>query len=326
MINVELPDVRLRRLPFYLAMEEWVARAFAAEDYLFMWRVEPTVICGRNQDMSAEVNMDYCRDEGIDVVRRRSGGGCVYADQNNFMFSFVAPGGDVSLNFARYTAAMAGMLRSLGFDATVSGRNDLLVDGLKVSGSAFYRLHDRSIVHGTMLYDIDAERMSRAITPSRAKLEAKGVKSVPSRVTSLKNLGIGLSLDEFGRYAVDYLCQDQKITLTATDIAQIEELEQRYYDPAFLRGRSYANDCLHRRQRIEGIGEFDVKIELNNQKIKHINIGGDYFAPDGGAQAIEQALEGCCYDKDEIAKAVHGLALDSIIHDLKHEQLLNILI
>ena len=96
MKHLSLPDAALwRRLPFYLAAEEWAARVLPPDDYFFAWRVAPTVICGRNQDMAAEVDLDYCRTHGIDVVRRRSGGGCVYADRNNWMFSYITPSDEV---------------------------------------------------------------------------------------------------------------------------------------------------------------------------------------------------------------------------------------
>lgn len=146
-------------------MEEWIARHLSPDDYFFIWRVKPTVICGRNQDIEKEVNLPYCRTHGIDVVRRRSGGGCVYADMNNWMFSFITPDEVVSTTFGRYTTLIAGMLRSLGFDASATGRNDIYIYNRKVSGNAFYHMPGRSIVHGTMLYDIDVERMTNAITP-----------------------------------------------------------------------------------------------------------------------------------------------------------------
>lgn len=126
-------DTTGRRLPFFLALEEWVARRLPAGNYFFSWQVNPTVICGRNQEIDKEVNLAYCRANGIDVVRRRSGGGCVFADRQNFMFSFITDSNDrVAEVFSRYTAMIADALRKLGFDAIESGRNDITIGEKKV--------------------------------------------------------------------------------------------------------------------------------------------------------------------------------------------------
>lgn len=145
-------------------MEEWAARSLPAAEYFFSWRVEPTVICGRNQEIDKEVDLDYCRREGIDVVRRRSGGGCVFADMDNFMFSYICPGDEITVTFARYTTMIADALCKLGLDARATGRNDIVIGERKVSGNAFYHLPGRCIAHGTMLYDFNPAMMSRAIT------------------------------------------------------------------------------------------------------------------------------------------------------------------
>ena len=138
---LSLPDPHATRiLPFYLAMEEYAARIIGEDDIFFMWQVEPTVIFGRNQLIESEVNVDYCREHGIAFYRRRSGGGCVYADRDNIMFSYITRSDEVQTTFSAYTTAVAAMLRGLGLNATASDRNDVLIDGRKVSGNAFYHL------------------------------------------------------------------------------------------------------------------------------------------------------------------------------------------
>ncbi len=103
---VSLPDNDVRPLPFYLTMEEYVARRFSDEIF-FMWQVNPTVIFGRNQLIDNEVNLSYCRDHGIEFYRRKSGGGCVYADMDNIMFSYIVSGDDVVTTFSDYTGRVA---------------------------------------------------------------------------------------------------------------------------------------------------------------------------------------------------------------------------
>ena len=150
---LSLPDTTTRILPFYLAMEEYAARIMGQDDIFFMWQVRPTVIFGRNQLIDNEVNLDYCREHGIEYYRRKSGGGCVFADMSNIMFSYITRSDEVQTTFTRYTSAVAEMLRGLGLNASASDRNDVLIGNRKVSGNAFYHVPGRSIVHGTMLFD-----------------------------------------------------------------------------------------------------------------------------------------------------------------------------
>ena len=184
MKHVILPDDVRRSLAFYLAMEEFVAREIEGEAF-FVWRVEPTVIFGRNQVLENEVNLEYCREHGVDIVRRKSGGGCVYSDLGNIMVSYISRRGDVSEVFDRYMTALTEALRALGVPVEKSGRNDILLEGRKISGNAFHQLPDRSIVHGTLLYSTDLEALTEAIRPPVEKLQRHGVESVRQRVMNL---------------------------------------------------------------------------------------------------------------------------------------------
>lgn len=232
---IALPDNQVRRLPFYLAMEEYVARHFDEDDLFFLWQVRPTVIFGRNQDIESEVNLPYCREHGIEFYRRKSGGGCVYADMGNVMFSYVTKSENVNLTFNRFINMVVLVLRKLGLEATSTSHNDVMVDGRKVSGTAFFHLPGGSIVHGTMLYDTTMEHMVAAITPSREKLASHGVQSVRQRIGLLKDY-ISLTLPDFIAFVRQTLC-DGELLLTADDVAAIEAIEQTYLDEAFIMGR-----------------------------------------------------------------------------------------
>lgn len=229
MKNIVLPDKEERSLAFYLAMEEYVAKHVEGEA-VFVWRVAPTVIIGRNQDLEAEVNLDYCRNHGVKVVRRKSGGGCVYSDKGNMMISFISARGEVAAVFERYLDTFAACLRSLGLDAEKSGRNDILVEGRKVSGNAFHQLPDRSIVHGTLLYDTDFIALEEAIRPPVEKLRRHGVASVRQRVENLKTY-LGRtdisSVEDLETYVVDYF-SDGAVMLDADDVREIEMMASGY--------------------------------------------------------------------------------------------------
>lgn len=255
MTYLRLPELDQKRLVYYLAMEEWAAENLDSiadgDGVFFHWQVPPTVIFGRNQDMEAEVNTGYCREKGIAMWRRKSGGGCVYSDYGNLMLSFVVKGSDVSEIFRNTLESVASFLQSLGIEAELSGRNDILVNGRKVSGNAYSfkpshpqtthfpaRNYDVGIVHGTLLYDLDFEAMSTAITPSKAKLMSKGVKSVEQRVLNLKQLldERNIALDSLKSTLISYFCKTD-YTMTSQQMAQVDEIERSYLDSDFIRGK-----------------------------------------------------------------------------------------
>ena len=231
MKHVILPDDVRRSLAFYLAMEEFVAREIEGEAF-FVWRVEPTVIFGRNQVLENEVNLEYCREHGVDIVRRKSGGGCVYSDLGNIMVSYISRRGDVSEVFDRYLTSLTEALRSLGVPAEKSGRNDILVEGRKVSGNAFHQLTDRSIVHGTLLYATDLKALTEAIKPPVEKLQRHGVESVRQRVLNLSEYVATMdnpadalkSPEALERYLVEYFT-DGEIHLDENDLDVIARSE-----------------------------------------------------------------------------------------------------
>jgi len=231
---IVIPDEEQRRLVFYLAMEENLAD-HCEEDVFFLWQVEPTVIFGRNQVLEAEVNVEYCEQNGIQYYRRKSGGGCVYADKGNIMLSYITPKVMADEAFAAFLNKLADALRNLGLPAVKTEHNDVLIDGRKVSGNALFQKEKASIVHGTLLYDEDLEVMQKTITPPKQKLEKHGIESVRQRVANLKELGLMLSVEELKDYLANYFCGDQKRVLTATEIMSIEKIEKEYLNPDFIR-------------------------------------------------------------------------------------------
>lgn len=174
-------------LAWYLDEEIRQAQDVQQESF-FCWTVAPTVIYGRHQSREAEVNEAYCREHGIAVVQRKSGGGCVYADQGNLMISLISPDTHSEAVFLRFLQMVAEVLRALGLPAVTTAHNDILVDGRKVSGNACYALPNATIVHGTLLYDVNLDALEQAITPSEAKLNKHAVQSVRQRVLNIRPL------------------------------------------------------------------------------------------------------------------------------------------
>ena len=323
MIYVELPTEEQYPLPFYLAMEEYVAREFPAQDYFFIWQVEPTVIFGRNQLIDSEVDVSYCRANNISFYRRKSGGGCVFADKSNLMLSYITPATNVNFTFNRYMLMVEHALQQLGVDARTSGRNDILVDGRKVSGNAFYHIPGRSIVHGTMLYDTNLEHMVSATTPSATKLKSKGVESVRQHVTTL-NRYISIGIEALKEHFRATMCNDT-LRLTANDVAAIKEIEKQYLTPEFIYGNNPAA-TLHIEQRIEGVGEFKVSVDVKEGHIRNISLAGDFFITGDIDTMLLSRLKGLPYNRESIAAAVDAIDTTQVIMNLQKEQLINLIL
>ena len=229
---IALPFTETRRLSFYLAMEEFVARHLDEPDAFFMWQVAPSVIFGRNQVVENEVNLPYCREHGIRVYRRKSGGGCVYADMDNVMLSFVTSEENVGFAFNRFVNMVLLVLRKMGVEATGTSHNDVMIGPRKVCGTACYHLSGRSIVHSTLLYDTNMDHMLQAITPSTEKLQKKGIQSVRQRITLLKEY-TSLTLEEVKTLIRDTLCVGERM-LTPEEVAEVEKIEEQYLREDFI--------------------------------------------------------------------------------------------
>ena len=231
-----------KRLVWYLAAEEYFAKNIAklnTENHsgiFFTWIVPPTVIFGRHQVMANEVNIPFCQTNHIAMYRRKSGGGCVYADEGNLMISYIVPSSRCEQVFQSYLDKMSETLSQLGYNAVKSTHNDIMIAGYKVSGNACFALPQATIVHGTMLYNVNFEILQQAITPSKEKLAKHGVESVRQRVMNLKNIANAMdipSIHALAQKIEEFWC-NETYTLTENNLREIDKIEQEYLDPAFI--------------------------------------------------------------------------------------------
>ena len=317
---VKYPFTETRRLSFYLATEEFLARNYPADEYFFMWQVNPTVIFGRNQLIENEVNLNFVKDNNIQFYRRKSGGGCVYADFSNIMFSFITPNFNKDFVFSTYLNRVAEILKSLGLNAYVSGRNDILVDGLKVSGNAFYQVNSRSVVHGTMLYNTDISVMVKAITPDNEKLISKGIDSVRKRVTNIKD-HLNITIEEFKDHIRKNIA-DEEITLTESDILLIEKIEETYLKEDFIYGKN-PNYTIKKKGKTEA-GVIEISLELKNNIVKKINMLGDYFLI-GDEDEFLQFFRNKSFTKEDFLQVLQTVNINDYIYNLTAEEFLQIL-
>lgn len=305
--NENITDPRIN-----LAIEEHLLRD-KEQTILLFYINAPSIIIGRNQNTMEEINYPYVQEHGVHVVRRLSGGGAVYHDLGNLNFSFITRDEPGSFqNFAKFTQPVIDVLHDLGVPAELSGRNDILVNGRKVSGNAQYRRGERMFSHGTLLFDTTLEDVVAALNVSQSKITSKGLKSVRSRVANITEF-----LDE----PLDILTFKQRILqgvfdresdfpsykLTEDDWAQIHEIsEQRYANWDWNYGRSPKFNV--RKTHRFPIGEVDVCIDVERGEIENLKIYGDFLG-EGEVSDIEAKLEGARYDQEAVAAALEGMDL-----------------
>ena len=322
---VELPSsTEGKRAAFYLAAEEYIAKHFPEDNYLFTWQVSPTVVMGRNQVAHLELDLDFCRQEGIDIIRRKSGGGSIFADRGNIMVSVITGRGAVEPLFEEYAQRVADCLCHLGAKVSVSGRNDIVLDaGGKICGNAFYHLKERNIVHGTMLYDTNFRLMSGALTPDKAKLQSKGVTSVKSRIALLKD-ELNMQVEEV-RSALRANLTNRVVRLTEDDVQYIKAIEADYYDPVYLYGKSAKVDAVIQ-GHLPGCGTLALHFFLKGSQIERVEVKGDYFALGEVAEAFDAAFKGHEFTPLTLVACVRSNHPESTIRGLDAGALIELII
>lgn len=316
------PDT-IHQLPFYFAVEEYVARHYTDDDYFIGWRVNPTVMLGRNQLIDNEVNTDYCKEHKIDIFRRKSGGGCIYADKGCIQFSYISRSVNANKAFAAYMQRMADLLKGLKIDAQLSGRNDILIDGTKVSGCAFYQLSNRSVLHNSLLFDTQLDHLSNALTPAKEKLQSKGVESVRQRVTNVATY-TQLDILAFMDYVRQEMCGAEVLELTEDDMKGVAEIEKELASDDFVYGKN-PKYSLVRKHRFEGVGTLEAHIELKNNIIGSINMVGDYFLLGDIDHDFLSLLKGCEFTREAVEERLENIDLSTIIRGLMLRQFLRLL-
>lgn len=287
---------------FNLASEEYLLKQKDGY-YFYLWINNPAVIVGTNQNALQEVNLSYTEANGIKVVRRLTGGGAVYHDAGNLCYTVIAPFNPNEDNYKKFTAPVIEYLNSIGVSATFSGRNDITVDGKKISGNAQTVFKDRIMHHGTLLFDTDTSVLSAALNPSKLKMESKGIKSVRSRVTNIKDYVKGdMSVEEFKEgLAQKFLKNCERYAFSATDIKNIEKLvAEKYSRYEWNIGRSPKG-----KNRFEAkfpFGIFTLTFDTENGIIENAEIYGDFFSLKD-VNVFAQKLNGVRFVESELYNA-----------------------
>jgi len=296
--------------PYYnLAVEEYLLTE-SRDDIFMLWRNDRSVIIGKNQNAYAELNLPFVEANNVKVVRRMTGGGAVFHDPGNINFTFIVNSDEKNIDFAPYTSPIIDYLRSLGADASLSGRNDILIDGRKVSGNAQCIGNGRTMHHGTLLFSANMNELAGALKVDESKIKSKGIQSVRSRVGNIADFLkeptdiLTFMSDLEKSIAAQHNAETRP--LTESEIAAINTLaDQKYRTWEWNFGRS-------KRFESEKSGRFPfggvtVLLDTEQGKIKQAAIRGDFFSA-GDISVLEKKLTGLRLSADDLRPVLEDVS------------------
>ena len=316
--------------PHYnLAFEEWVLTHLCDTDYLILWQNDNSIIIGQNQNTLEEIDPQFVREHGIHVVRRTTGGGAVYHDLGNLNYSFITDyqrerGTDMSV----FSGAVVHALQEMGLPASASGRNDILIDGKKVSGTAQRIVkvdgRERILYHGTLLFRSDPDMIAGALRPDPLKFASKSTKSVRSRVGNISDfLPEGTTLSAFWEKLREVLLvsasDGEEPIINQTEILELKTKKYDTYEWNYGRSPvfSYQN-----RKRFAG-GTLDVRLNIGKGIITGALISGDFLSLRPASEIAERLL-GVKYEEEAIAGALEGYCLQDYLGGITKEEFLSV--
>lgn len=308
--------------PYYnLALEEYLlSRVPDSGCILYLWQNDHTVVIGRNQNPWVECRTSLLQEEKGHLARRLSGGGAVYHDLGNLNFTFLCR--EEHYDLQKQLSVIQRAVKFAGIDAYFSGRNDLLADGRKFSGNAFYHKKGAAYHHGTLLIDTDTDKMGRYLSPPKAKLESKGIASVRSRVVNLKELSPALSCETMKTYMVQAFSEiyggcPQPLPLCEAENAQILQLRQRYAGEDWLYGKPMPFSCT-----LEGrfsFGSLQLQLSVEGGVITGLQAYTDAMDAELPG-TISAVLAHCPFQAEDMVKAVLPLEIGKELADFIRTQ------
>ena len=307
---------------FNIASEEYLLKQKDGF-YVYLWKNSPSVIVGVNQNALEEVNWDYVNQNDVKVVRRITGGGAVYHDLNNVCYTVIAPFDDKQDNYKVFTAPVIEYLNSLGVKAQFSGRNDITVDGKKISGNAQTVFGNRIMHHGTLLFKTDVNALDGALKPNKLKIQSKGIKSIRARVTNIyDHLKEKISPAEFINGLKNYLKEDNEVgEFSKADIDKINFLVKSKYS-TFEWNIGNSPKGQNTFEFKFDFGVFRLDFDTENGLIKNAKITGDFFTLKD-INLFASTLDGQSFERanmlktfGEIGRYINGARGDEIVDRL----------
>jgi lipoate-protein ligase A len=312
-----------------LALEEYALKHLPADsDYLLFYINQPSIIIGKNQNTLEEINTEYVDREGIQVVRRLSGGGAVYHDLGNLNYSFITTDdGNSFHNFRKFTDPVVAALGKLGIQAELTGRNDIQVGEKKISGNAQFTQKGRMFSHGTLLFNTELGKVSAALQVNAEKFKSRAVKSVASRVANISDfLDRPMTIEAFRAFLLTSFFEGKEIErypLTDQDWTQVRAISaERYGNWDWNYGRSPAFN--YRQVKRLSAGTFDFRLDVQNGRISRASLYGDFFGVREVAD-IAAKLAGVKYDRASVREALAGVDLKHYFGPVTEDELLELL-
>lgn len=313
-----------------LAFEEYVFDQMDKnDDYFLLWQNQNAVIVGKHQNTIEEINQDYVDKNKIKVVRRLSGGGAVYHDMGNLNFTFIVNENQQKLfDFKSFTAPLVKALQAIGVDAAFNSRNDIAIDGKKISGNSQYARKGRVLHHGTILFDSQLEVIQAALKVKADKVESKSIKSIRSRVTNISDyLDKPYRLDDFIKVLLDYMFKEnplEEIHLSDLDYRAIKKLrDEKYSRWEWNYGRSPLYNV--RKERKCSFGLITILLQVEKGLIKDIHFYGDYFG-NGNIKELESSLIGIPPKEDALLKQLEKINPSDYIDGLDEKLLVDLIL
>ncbi|MDK2917891.1 MAG: lipoate---protein ligase [Candidatus Petromonas sp.] len=311
-------------IPYYnFALEEYLMNEAPEDSYIFFYIHKPSIIVGKHQNTIEEINKEFVEENGIIVARRLSGGGAVYHDEGNLNFSFVQKAQKQDFNnFEKFTRPIINALKELGVEAELSGRNDILVNGKKISGNAQYYKKGRILSHGTLLFNADMTNLSKALKVKDLKIKSKGIKSVRSRVANIKDyMGKDMSIFELKNYILNYISDNVDIDEYVLNESELKKIIEVANNKFSTWDWIWGNSPEYEIQKINKFpcGLIDVRLNIKNGKIKDCKIYGDFFTK-RNIEELEEFLCDKTYEKDSIKNDLKNIDLSDYFHGLDLEK------
>jgi lipoate-protein ligase A len=315
---------------FNMALDEYVVKHLdPSNDYFYFYQNKPAVIIGRNQNTIEEVNSEYVKNHDITVVRRMSGGGAVYHDLGNINFTFVVDYKKEDFNsIERFAKAIIKALGKFGVDAEFSGRNDITIDGKKFSGNAQYVTKKRILHHGTLLFDSDLTVLTKALHVKPEKIKSKGIKSVKSRVTNVKDyLSADVTVSKFKELLLKYVFEVEgnelrEYQLTPEDMANIMGLRNEKYSTWDWNYGNAPEFDLTRSCRFDA-GEVQVHMNVREGIITDIKFFGDFMSMRDIIE-VEEKLKGQKFRQQDVRDALLQIDLKEYFGSISLKDILSL--
>ncbi len=318
---------------YNIALEEYCFKQLRQFGKIFiLWINEPSIIVGKNQNTLAEINNRYVEEQGIQVVRRITGGGAVYHDLNNLNYTIIAneEEGEGTFDFKTFSQPVIETLAELGVKAEFTGRNDITIGGRKICGNAQAYHHGRVMHHGCLLFDTDLTVLSRALEPSKEVVEAKGVKSVRSRVDNiLPNLPVKITVQQFADNLLNQMKQRYpemvSYHFSEEELQAIEQTRrEKFGNWQWNFGTNPVAEVV-RERRFTG-GKVQVFLNLRKGRIADIRFFGTFFGREADLTPLEEQLQGVRYAPGEVMDLLAGIDISRFFAGFTREELTEVIV